>query len=287
VFPADKLSRLPPGQALRKAAKLLEFLERALRGDIAALPESGLGSNAAERAAALGRIAAIARALLAHKESGALGPLLEESLTGTARACGDSAEADPLRVANRLREDILQRLGVARADWDFLDSILPGEIGPSERLVMPGAVAYLEDIRSPFNVGSIFRSAESLGLESLALSPRCADPLSARSARSARGCVERLPWSRLSLADLPKNAPVFALETGGVPVDEFDFPAGGIALVGSEELGLSPEALKLAESSLGRVTVPMAGSKASLNVGVAFGILAHRWMEAWARTGGA
>jgi TrmH family RNA methyltransferase len=46
-------------------------------------------------------------------------------------------------------------------------------------------------------------------------------------------------------------------------------------LVGCEELGLSPEALRLARA--GRVSVPMAGAKRSLNVAVAFGIVMQAW----------
>jgi TrmH family RNA methyltransferase len=46
-------------------------------------------------------------------------------------------------------------------------------------------------------------------------------------------------------------------------------------LVGSEELGLSPEALGIARA--GRVSVPMAGAKRSLNVAVACGIVLQAW----------
>ena len=71
--------------------------------------------------------------------------------------------------------------------------------------------------------------------------------------------------------------PVFVLETGGTAIDEFDFPQQGIVIIGSEELGVSPEALNRA--TYGRVTIPMKGMKASLNVGVAFGILMQAWVE--------
>ena len=95
------------------------------------------------------------------------------------------------------------------------------------------------------------------------------------------GCIENLPWERCSLdalpPDLPKGLPVFALETGGTPIGEFDFPKQGIVVIGSEELGVSPESLHLA--SYGRVTIPMKGIKASLNVGVAFGILMQEWVS--------
>jgi TrmH family RNA methyltransferase len=73
---------------------------------------------------------------------------------------------------------------------------------------------------------------------------------------------------------------VFALEIGGTPIDSFDFPPSGVVLVGSEELGLSPEALQLADRQCGRVSIPLGGAKRSLNVSVAFGILMHAWHRA-------
>ncbi len=50
-------------------------------------------------------------------------------------------------------------------------------------------------------------------------------------------------------------------------------------MVGSEELGVSPELLALADASLGRVSIPLAGTKGSLNVSVAAGILLHTWFS--------
>jgi TrmH family RNA methyltransferase len=92
------------------------------------------------------------------------------------------------------------------------------------------------------------------------------------------GCIETLGYEQKSLDQLPDDIPVFALETGGTDINDFDFPQKGICIIGSEELGVSPEALKRA--TYGRVTIPMKGLKASLNVGVAFGILMQKWVEA-------
>jgi TrmH family RNA methyltransferase len=99
------------------------------------------------------------------------------------------------------------------------------------------------------------------------------------------GCVEVLPWERLPV--LPEDAalflaetlpkPLFALETGGTDIADFPFPAGGSLIVGSEELGVSPEALSAAEASLGRLSIPLYGVKGSLNASVAFGIAAAAW----------
>ena len=84
-------------------------------------------------------------------------------------------------------------------------------------------------------------------------------------------------WDRVPLEELPEDLPVFALETGGTDINEFKFPQRGICIIGSEELGVSPEAL--ARATYGTVTIPMKGLKASLNVGVAFGILMQKWVE--------
>jgi len=51
--------------------------------------------------------------------------------------------------------------------------------------------------------------------------------------------------------------------------------------VGSEELGVSPAALE--RCGAGRVSIPMAGAKGSLNAGVAFGILLYAWSRSLER----
>jgi TrmH family RNA methyltransferase len=143
---------------------------------------------------------------------------------------------------------------------------------------------YLEDIRSPFNVGSMFRAAESFGVEKIWLSPFCADPRHKRAERTAMGCVDVLPWERLSNDPfaVSQEKPfteraIFALETGGTPLEDFSFPKRGILIAGSEELGVSPGALAAADTSLGRVSISTYGAKGSLNVSVAFGIVMHAW----------
>jgi len=50
-------------------------------------------------------------------------------------------------------------------------------------------------------------------------------------------------------------------------------------IAGSEELGVSPRALAAADASLGRVSIPVYGAKASLNVSVAFGIALQAWTK--------
>lgn len=188
---------------------------------------------------------------------------------------------DEHRICNVARNHLLKIIGTFPAEWDLI--IAPHANPYNEdgsvvkRTFFEGVCAYAEDIRSPFNLGSIFRTAEALGAEKLYLSKGCTPPTHARAIRSAMGCIETLPHEITTLENLPNDVPIFALETGGTPIAKFKFPEKGICLIGSEELGLSPAAL--ARATYGTVSIPMNGLKASLNVGVAFGILLQKWVE--------
>lgn len=188
---------------------------------------------------------------------------------------------DELRLCNCARNHLLALIGSFPAEWDLViaphSSLLNKDGAVKARSFYKGVSVYAEDIRSPFNMGSIFRTAEGMGAEKVYISPFCTDPMQPRAQRSSMGCIETLGWERTDLNSLPEDVPVFALETGGTPINEFVFPKQGICIIGSEELGCSPEALKRAQ--YGRVSIPMKGLKASLNVGVAFGILMQKWCE--------
>lgn len=193
----------------------------------------------------------------------------------------NSESFDELRLCNCARNHLLALIGSFPAEWDLViaphSSLLNNEGAVKARSFYKGVSVYAEDIRSPFNMGSIFRTAEGMGAEKVYISPFCTDPMQPRAQRSSMGCIETLGWERTDLNSLPEDVPVFALETGGTPINEFVFPKQGICIIGSEELGCSPEALKRAQ--YGRVSIPMKGLKASLNVGVAFGILMQKWCE--------
>ncbi|MDR3114306.1 MAG: TrmH family RNA methyltransferase [Treponema sp.] len=208
---------------------------------------------------------------------------------GIARAITDASRTlkirallqrqDLSRVLNTIRYLLLAETGRSPADWDFIDH--SGRLDGEKRRCFPGMRVYLEDIRSPFNVGSIFRTAESFGVETIFLSPWCADPNHPRAARTAMGCVSVLAWERLA-PDRGLETPCFALETGGTALKDFTFPSRGTLIVGSEELGVSPQALAVADASLGRVSIPTYGTKGSLNASVAFGIALQSWAAALA-----
>lgn len=300
-----KLSKLTALHRARKAAQTLELIEVSYRaGDVraaawvqelsAAIHQDHDLSQAVRDLAAT--VVPVGSSTEPLAEQPAELPTLLSSIHPVLLDPQDGA-----RYVNRLRRTLQAHAGAAPADWDFLEplglekGVLPG-LDASARKVFPGVRAYLEDIRSPFNVGAMFRTADAYGVESLLLSPCCADPGHPRARRSAMGAVSTVPWRRadlMALADAdnagcagsatqPWVNEIFALELRGEALDNFEFPEYGTVLLGSEELGVSPEALALCSR---RVSIPMLGAKASLNVGVAFGILMDAWRRSLQRRG--
>lgn len=265
----QKLHQLSGGQKRRKLALTFGALER----DIAGIPEKGMEYNFKNmsRPAYTKKIAEIVLQ----------DPKLPKTAFDELSALLQSEPFDERRVCNCARNHLLEIIGTFPAEWDLVIAPHKNPLAEDgtvvERNFYPGTAVYAEDIRSPFNLGSIFRTAEGMGAEKVYISPGCVDPEQPRAVRSGMGCIETMGWDRISIEDLPQDVPVFALETGGTPIDEFKFPEKGICIIGSEELGVSPQALKRA--TYGTVTIPMIGLKASLNVGVAFGILMQKWCE--------
>jgi len=311
MIPLYKLEKLPRSQKLRKIAKFFTFAENRLSNHINAsagisvqktaevftnaeldfftdavklLAEDSLFSQDAKKA--FNESSEIFRGIISSNDS----------ITKDA-SLRDNQAAMLRRALNSVRHILLTETGKDQADWDFTGS--DGKLDPEKRQIFEGMRVYLEDIRSPFNVGAMFRTAESFGVEKIILSPFSADPRHRRAERTAMGCVDIVPWERRELfasaqenrdAVAPNNMlsgqaeehpdaaiPVFALETGGAPLKDFSFPRQGLLIAGSEELGVSPRALAAADASLGRVSIPCFGTKASLNVSVAFGIALQAW----------
>lgn len=191
-------------------------------------------------------------------------------------------EADDETLALALEDAyhlLLAALGESVADWDFEDG--EGALDRSKRIVFERFLV-LDRVRSPYNVGSIFRSADSFGIKKILLIEGSADPEHSRSIRTSGGTVttvdyEILTQERLFERLICLGLPLFALESGGEDIERFTFPKQGIGVVGSEELGVSAALLELCERSLGRVTIGLGGTKGSLNVSVASAIMLQRW----------
>ena len=148
----------------------------------------------------------------------------------------------------------------------------------------------LDDLRSQWNVGSIFRTADGAGWAGVSLCGITPIPPAKGLVKTALGAEKHIPWSydasvvRELTACRDQGRALVALEqtADAVNVEEFQPPQRMVLVVGNEVVGVSAEALALCSQ---RVAIPMAGRKASLNVAVAFGVaafaLARQWRVAW------
>jgi tRNA G18 (ribose-2'-O)-methylase SpoU len=149
------------------------------------------------------------------------------------------------------------------------------------------AFALLDNIRSVWNVGSIFRTADAVSLAGLYLSGVTATPPRRDMEKTALGATLTVPWDYW---ENPVDAVIFLQEHGievialeqtsaAVSYDRFTFPFPHCFVVGHEVKGVSPEVLARVDAV---VDIPMAGMKQSLNVAVSFGVLAfeirHQWL---------
>jgi TrmH family RNA methyltransferase len=113
-------------------------------------------------------------------------------------------------------------------------------------------------VADPGNVGTLLRAADAFGA-SVALSPRCADPLGPRALRASAGAIFRVPL--VDWDDLPARC-VALVAHGGSPLAEAQLELPLTFLVGSEREGL-PDDLA---TDCCKVTIPLPGAAESLNV---------------------
>jgi tRNA G18 (ribose-2'-O)-methylase SpoU len=140
--------------------------------------------------------------------------------------------------------------------------------------------ALLDNIRSVYNVGSIFRSADGAGFDTLYLCGVTPTPDNPKLAKTALGAHMSMRWEAWPNAmDLAQQLQatrhhLWALEEGERVESLFDVPpppAHTVLVVGNEVTGVDPDLLRLCEHT---VAIPMRGVKRSLNVATAFGIAA-------------
>ena len=143
----------------------------------------------------------------------------------------------------------------------------------------------LDNIRSALNVGAIFRTADSFGVEKIFLCGTTPRPGQfGRSgkdlAKTSLGAENFVPWEyRKRTIDAVKQLKkqgfrIVALEQAKNSIDIRRYkPKAKVALVlGFEVSGVSKSVLKQCDKI---IEIPMLGKKESLNVSVAFGVASY------------
>lgn len=157
-----------------------------------------------------------------------------------------------------------------------------GRVTPEEfkRQAKAPMVLVLDNIRSMHNVGSAFRTCDAFNIEKLYLCGITATPPQKEISKTALGATESVEWRYkedvLELAKELKSdgyAVILVEQTDtSVMLQDFDFAKyGKIALfVGNEVFGISEGLLPLCDAA---IEIPQFGTKHSLNVAVATGIV--------------
>jgi tRNA G18 (ribose-2'-O)-methylase SpoU len=171
-----------------------------------------------------------------------------------------------------------------------LNEINQKRISPKEILKVTRNPVYvlLDNIRSLYNVGSIFRTADSALVEKLLLTGITGKPPRKEIDKTALGASETVPWEYYpkamdALKLLKKQEiPIIILEHTDSNIDykEMDFPFPCCLVLGNEVYGIQEEIIDLADAS---IEIPMYGTKHSLNVSVAFGIVIYEIIDQYLR----
>lgn len=138
----------------------------------------------------------------------------------------------------------------------------------------------LDNVTDVRNMGAIARSAECFGAHAVLVPKQGTARLGPETVKSSAGALLRLPICRvMSLPEALKRAQEHGLriaactEKGAVSLDAAELKGPLVLVMGSEELGISPTVLRMADQL---VRIDMAGTIGSLNVSVAAGIALHR-----------
>ena len=146
----------------------------------------------------------------------------------------------------------------------------------------------LDDVRSLYNVGAFFRTADAVGCEKLYLCGITGRPPKPGIAKTALGSEETVRWEHHPDACgvvqqlRQRDIEIAAIETSVHAVDLFDwqpeFPV--CVLFGHEVDGLRTGLLDLCDT---HVRIPMLGRKHSLNVATAGGVVMYELLRKYRR----
>ncbi len=229
------------------------------------------------------------------KDHGFDGQLLEEliNLIGTL----DQSEDPILKKLSRYKDSLKPEMSLKHfttiavpferylkksiTDGDFLVSSTD-----RDHLVMKRAPLHfiIDNMRSAFNVGSIFRTADTIGAQKIWLTGYTPTPHQPQVDKAALGSTMVVEWQSTTfqecVAELKvKKFNLIALETSAKAVDismDFDFTHPTAFIIGNERFGLDKDQLEISNEIR---RIPVYGIKNSLNAAVAAASAGYEWRK--------
>jgi len=148
-------------------------------------------------------------------------------------------------------------------------------------------IVLVDNVRSLYNVGSIFRTSDGAMIQELILTGFTPTPPRKEIEKTALGSTQTVPWSYVKdpldalarfrnqdiaiccLEQTDESVPYTAIQRKNFPL---------CLVIGNEITGISKQILEESDFAL---DIPMHGTKHSLNVGVAYGIAVFALCHAW------
>jgi 23S rRNA (guanosine2251-2'-O)-methyltransferase len=207
-------------------------------------------------------------------------PLCHQSLPSRMDTLISNLPEDPFRILRALAEyhrnstlkdsQILLKTGDGNAQPD-----------PQAQDLAAQVTVIADNLRSVFNVGSLFRISECLAIKELILCGISPTPEHPNMAKTALGTSEKVEWrhseSTISaILEMKKQGyRIYALETAepSASVFESEWQLPLALVVGNEALGIDPKVLAQCDEI---VYLPVLGWKNSLNVSVAASVALYQ-----------
>lgn len=140
----------------------------------------------------------------------------------------------------------------------------------------------LDDIQDPGNLGTILRTADSVGLKQILVSKGTADSYNPKVVRSTMGAIFRVKVIECeNLKDVLKDlqSKEYKVMTTSLKAKETIYETDykkKIIVIGNEANGVSKEILNIADE---KVIIPMLGKTESLNASVATGVILYEYVR--------
>ncbi len=150
----------------------------------------------------------------------------------------------------------------------------PSVHGNFTEIIPGGRYIILDNLQDPGNMGTILRTADSLGIDGIACC-NCCDLFSPKTVRSAMGSLLRVrtmcgEFEKITEMFRKADIPIFSAVTDDDAQDikKCDFSRGGAVIIGNEGSGIPKEHI-----TGKRITIRMHGTVDSLNAAMAAGIM--------------
>lgn len=146
-------------------------------------------------------------------------------------------------------------------------------------------IVVLDDVRSMYNIGSVFRTCDAFRVEALYLCGICQTPPSTEIHKTALGAEDSVTWKYFKTAleavdDLKNNGyHVLSVEQVEHSTKLQTFtpePRKYAVILGNEVKGVHQEVV---DASDGCLEIPQLGTKHSMNVSVTAGIIIYKFAE--------